>query len=344
MADGERMILREAPAPAPPAAAQERVALEPLPAGQRTPAAAASTDAVPPVVAPAPDARVLDRRSLRLFGAGLALGAGLLVLQTGAALLAAFERSLLLGSAWTAVVGLLGMAAGRSAWRSYRHLRRLKAQEALRGRAERLLSHEGITEGVAFCETLARDAGIAATPPCAEWRRQLSAAHNDREALQLYERIVLRPRDAEALACVGRHAGDVTVMVALSYFPAVDALLVLWRQLGLVEELTRIYGVDPGYWGRIRLLRKVLRNVAFAGASEIAAEVGMEVLGAGITAKVSAAAAQGMAAGVLTARLGLRAMEACRVIPWESGEAPRLRQVTGAVLETAKRHLLEGKP
>ena len=239
---------------------------------------------------------------------------------------------------------LIGVAAGRAVWRSYRHLQRLKAQEGLRGRAGCLLSQAGITEGVAFCEALARDAGIAATPACAEWRRQLSAAHNDREALQLYEQIVLPPRDAQALACVGRHAGDVTVMVSLSYFPAIDALLVLWRQLGLVEEVSRIYGVDPGYWGRIRLLRKVLRNVAFAGASEIAAEVGMEVLGAGITAKVPAAAAQGIAAGVLTARLGLRTMEACRVIPWQSGEAPRLRQVTGTVLETAKRHLLEGKP
>ena len=65
----------------------------------------------------------------------------------------------------------------------------------------------------------------------------------------------------------------------------------------------------------------------------------MEVLGAGVMAKLSAAAAQGVAAGVLTARLGLRTMDACRAIAWEEGERPKLRQVTGGVLASAKRYL-----
>lgn len=336
MADGERIVLTEEQpvAAAPGKSPAARVELQPVAAGQ-------------PPLPPAPDAApsgagsLLDARSTRMLRVGLLLGGGLLGLQTLMALRAAFDQSMLLGAAWAATLGLLGVVAGRLAWRSYRRLQRVREQQLLRERAERLLAHQGITEGRAFCERLARDAGIAATPEIGEWRRQLSATHNDREVLQLYERTVLHAQDARALDCVSRHAGDVTVMVAVSYFPAVDMLLVLWRQLGMVEEIARVYGVDPGYWGRIRLLRKVLRNVAFAGASEIAAEVGVEVLGAGITAKLSAAAAQGLSAGVLTARLGLRAMDACRAIPWQEAGAPRLRQVTGNVLETARRHLLD---
>lgn len=336
MADQRRVLLSEEPdavsgAPAPAAG---RVELEPLHAPAVVPAEPIAAKGREPL---------RDPRKNRMLKVGLLLGAGLLGVQTLAALQSAFAQSLLLGGAWTAALGLLGIAAGRAGWRSYRRLQRVRDQWALRERAERLLAHQGITEGLAFCEALARDAGIAATPECAEWRRQLSATHNDREVLQLYERAVLRAQDARALDCVGRHAGDVTVMVAVSYFPAVDMLLVLWRQLGMVEEIARIYGVDPGYWGRIRLLRRVLRNVAFAGASEIAAEVGLEVLGAGITARLSAAAAQGVAAGMLTARLGLRTMDACRAIPWPDAETPRLRQVSGSVLETAKRYLLEGR-
>lgn len=339
MADGERVVLTEehpvlAPPEKPPAA---RVELQPV---------AAESLAVPPALDAVPSGAgsLLDPRTRRMLRAGLLLGGGLLGLQTLMALRAAFEQSMLLGVAWTATLGLLGVAAGRLAWRSYRRLQRVREQQVLRERAERLLAHHGITEGLAFCEGLARDAGIAATPEFGEWRRQLSATHNDREVLQLYERTVLCAQDARALDCVSRHAGDVTVMVAVSYFPAVDMMLVLWRQLGMVEEIARVYGVDPGYWGRIRLLRKVLRNVAFAGASEIAAEVGAEVLGAGIAARLSAAAAQGLSAGVLTARLGLRAMDACRAIPWQESAAPRLRQVTGNVLETVKRHLLDRAP
>jgi putative membrane protein len=336
MADQRRVLLSEEPdaASGAPVPVGGRVELEPVHA--------------PPVVLPEPfnakgSEPLLDTRTKWMLKAGLLLGAGLLGVQTFMALASAFAQSLLLGGAWSALIGLLGSAAGRAGWRSYRRLQRVRAQQSLRDRATRLLAHQGITEGLAFCETLARDADIAATPEYAEWHRQLSATHNDREVLQLYERTVLRAQDARALDCVSRHAGDVTVMVAVSYFPAVDMLLVLWRQLGMVEEIARVYGVDPGYWGRIRLLRKVLRNVAFAGASEIAAEVGLEALGAGISARLSAAAAQGVAAGVLTARLGLRTMDACRAIPWSDAEPPRLRQVSGTVLENARRYLLEGR-
>jgi putative membrane protein len=160
--------------------------------------------------------------------------------------------------------------------------------------------------------------------------------------LQLYGRVVLAEADRRALERVSSHAGDVAVMVAVSYFPAVDMLLVLWRQLKLVEEVSAAYGMDPGYWGRIQLLRKVLRNMALAGAAEIATEVGVETLGAGAAAKLSGAMAQGVAAGVLTARLGLRTMDACRAIPWDEEQRPRLRQVTAGVVERARRYLLEG--
>ena len=93
------------------------------------------------------------------------------------------------------------------------------------------------------------------------------------------------------------------------------------------------YGVDTGYWGRIALLRDLLRNIALAGAAEVAAELGMDMLGAGITARISTRAAQGLGAGLLTARLGLRAMDACRPIPWAQQERPRLADVRSALLD-----------
>lgn len=65
-------------------------------------------------------------------------------------------------------------------------------------------------------------------------------------------------------------------------------------------------------------------NIAFAGASELIREVGMDWLSQDITARLSTRAAQGIGAGLLTARLGIKAMELCRPLPWLDGDKPRL--------------------
>ncbi|HNC70206.1 MAG TPA: TIGR01620 family protein, partial [Pseudomonadales bacterium] len=214
--------------------------------------------------------------------------------------------------------------------------------DELQQRAQFLLGHHGVSEGVAFCTHLATLSGDTGRESFRQWRDSLSQTHNDREVLALYGQTVLAETDARALERVVVHAGDVTVMVALSRFPLIDMLFVLWRQLRLVEDVARAYGVDAGYWGRIRLLRVILRNMALAGAAEVAAEVGTQVMGAGVMAKLSTGAAQGIGAGILTARLGLRAMAACRVIPWSEAERPRLRQVSTGVLSNVRRYLGAG--
>jgi putative membrane protein len=328
----QRILLEEASEAAPPApAAAPRRELEPLAADPDAPADAGAVDA--------PAATPLLRHRIAL-GGGLALGAVLILLHTLHALAMLLRESPARGLAWSAVFVLVAGGAGRALWRLWRRLRAARVQEALGERARELLAHDGLCEGRALCEQIAAASGQSGSPPFLRWQRQLADTHNDREVLALYGRTVLAEADARALAKVSGHAGDVAVMVAVSYFPAVDMLLVLWRQLKLVEDVAAAYGVDPGYWGRIRLLRKVLRNMALAGAAEVATEVGVEVLGAGVMARLSGAAAQGVAAGVLTARLGLRAMEACRAIPWDEDARPRLRQVTQGVLATAKRYLM----
>ena len=49
-------------------------------------------------------------------------------------------------------------------------------------------------------------------------------------------------------------------------------------------------------------------------------------------------AAQGIGAGLLTARLGIKAMEVCRPLPWIDGDKPRLgdfrRELIGQLKET----------
>ena len=106
----------------------------------------------------------------------------------------------------------------------------------------------------------------------------------------------------------------------------------LWLQLAGGAEHAKAVA------GRLRLFRLVLLNIAFAGASELVREVGMDWMSQDLAARLSARAAQGIGAGLLTARLGIKAMEVCRPLPWIDGDKPRLgdfrRELIGQLKET----------
>ena len=98
-----------------------------------------------------------------------------------------------------------------------------------------------------------------------------------------------------------------------------------------------------GYWARIRLLRMVLVNIAFAGVSEVVQDIGMDWLSQDITAKLSARAAQGIGVGLLTARLGIKAMEFCRPLAFQASEKPKLSHIQKELLSTIKEVVLNRK-
>ncbi|MNE79513.1 hypothetical protein D3C80_1760050 [compost metagenome] len=113
---------------------------------------------------------------------------------------------------------------------------------------------------------------------------------------------------------------------------------IAWRNLRLINRIATLYGIELGYYSRLRLFRLVLLNMAFAGASELVREVGMDWMSQDLAARLSTRAAQGIGAGLLTARLGIKAMELCRPLPWLHDDKPRLgdfrRELIGQLKET----------
>lgn len=81
---------------------------------------------------------------------------------------------------------------------------------------------------------------------------------------------------------------------------------IAWRNLRLINRIATLYGIELGYYSRLRLFKLVLLNIAFAGASELVREVGMDWMSQDLAARLSTRAAQGIGAGLLTARLGLK--------------------------------------
>lgn len=222
--------------------------------------------------------------------------------------------------------GALIVAAGAGSLISeWRRLYRLRERAEERDEARELLASHGIGKGRAFCEKLASQAGLDAGHPALQrWQASLHETHNDREIVALYAQLVQPVLDRQARREISRYAAESTLMIAVSPLALVDMAFIAWRNLRLVNRIAALYGIELGYFSRIRLFRLVLLNIAFAGASELVREVGMDWMSQDIAARLSARAAQGIGAGLLTARLGIKAMELCRPLPWLEGEKPRL--------------------
>ncbi|KGA02067.1 hypothetical protein KP05_09230 [Cobetia amphilecti] len=165
------------------------------------------------------------------------------------------------------------------------------------------------------------DAGVRA------WRAACEAHHSPSERRELFAFHVLGPRDREARRLISRMSGETAVMVAVSPLTWVDMSLVAWRGLRMMESLSRLYGLELGYASRLRLFKEVLASMAFAGASELAAEASMDLLSMNLAGRLSTKAGQGLGSGLMNARLGLRAMRLLRPIPFHAEEVPRIGEL-----------------
>ncbi|MBJ3813619.1 TIGR01620 family protein [Shimwellia pseudoproteus] len=250
---------------------------------------------------------------------------------------------------WVAMGGcaagalIIGAGVGSVAT-EWRRLWRLRQRAEERDRGRELLSSHTIGQGRVWCEKLAAQAGLDQGHPALQrWHAAIHETQNDREVVELYARLVQPVLDNQARREIGRSAAESTLMIAVSPLALVDMAFIAWRNLRLINRIATLYGIELGYYSRIRLFRLVLLNIAFAGASELVREVGMDWMSQDVAAKISARAAQGIGAGLLTARLGIKAMELCRPLPWLDDDKPRLGDFRTQLLSQLKETLQKGK-
>ncbi|MCL9641000.1 YcjF family protein [Rahnella victoriana] len=221
--------------------------------------------------------------------------------------------------------GLIILAGVGSIATEWRRLYRLRQRADERDEARELMHSHGLGQGRAFCEKLAAQAGLDNSHPALQrWKASLHETQNDREVVELYARLVQPVLDVQARREISHSAAESALMIAVSPLALVDMAFIAWRNLRLVNRIAVLYGIELGYYSRIRLFRLVLLNMAFAGASELVREVGMDWMSQDLAARLSARAAQGIGAGLLTARLGIKTMELCRPLPWLEGDKPKL--------------------
>ncbi|MFA0085196.1 YcjF family protein [Vibrio sp. 10N.261.51.F12] len=231
-------------------------------------------------------------------------------------------------------VAVLGIGAfGKELYK----LRKLKDHFSAQEQAEAIIDNDGVGQGQAFCQKLANEAGIQPEHPAFDrWKNSVHSAHSDAEVLNMYQSMVIKEQDKQALTTVSRLSGEAALLVALSPLAIADMLLIAWRNFKMIDQLSEVYGVELGYWSRLKLFKLVLVNIALAGASELAIESSADILSLNIAEKLSARAGQGLGVGLITARLGLKTMMLMRPIPFQEQDKPRLSTIKTSVMSRLK--------
>lgn len=235
-------------------------------------------------------------------------------------------------------ISLAGVGSIISEWRKLVWLRKHHQNQQV---SQQLLLEDSNTSGemaVKFCQSTL--ANLRKTPLIEQaekrWLNELDEAYNSQEVLFLFSQNVLQPIDKQVKKLISQSAAENAVIVAVSPLAIVDVLMMAWRNIALVNKITRAYGMELGYFSRLKLFKMVLKNMVFAGATEIATDVGMDIFSQNLTAKLSMRAAQGIGVGLLTARLGIKAMEFCRPVALTRAERPTLSVVRQELLGVLK--------
>ncbi|OEF86721.1 YcjF family protein [Vibrio splendidus] len=277
------------------------------------------------------------------FGTGLLVAfSGLVGWQAIDSVITAIQTADWLALGWagfTAAIASLGLGAiGKELWK----LRSLKDHFSVQEQSEELLQSQSVGKGKAFCEHIAKQGGIVAESPAYDkWRNSINPAHSDAEVLDMYDALVVAQQDKVATKIVTKFSTESAALVAVSPLAAADMLLVAWRNFTMIDKLADVYGIELGYWSRIKLFKLVLINMAAAGASELAIDASMDLVSMDLAGKVSARAGQGLGVGILTARLGLKAMTLLRPMPWHNERKVKLADLRKAVLSEIKRITLK---
>ena len=292
-----------------------------------------------------PLATLLDRPRSRVGRWLAGAVAALLLVAVGFDTADLLQRSFAASVALGGVVALLtAVAAGATVTlvvKELLSLRRLRRIDTLRGEAGALALAGGHSGAERFTGAVA---GLYAgradlAPALARFRQALTDAHDDGEVVRLLDREVLAAIDRRAYQMVLRASRDTAVGTALSPAAILDLLIVLWRNLKLVREVSGLYGARPGSLGSLRLLRKMLANLAVAGVTESAHHVAVEALGGTLAAALSTRVGQGVINGLLTARVGLAAMHLCRPVPFGPANRPSLGRIRAELLSLPKQVL-----
>lgn len=240
-----------------------------------------------------------------------------------------FARSDWLGWAALGVVAVAALSLFLIVARELLALRRLASVERMRARAVDVVSRNDQPDARRLVDELA--AFVASRPETAAGRRMLAGLRDDvidgGDLVRLAETELLTPLDERARSLVLDAAKRVSIVTAVSPRALVDLAYVVFEAARLIRRLSELYGARPGTLGFFRLIRSVLAHLAVTGSIAAGDSFVQQIIGHGLAARLSAKLGEGVVNGMMTARIGIAAIESTRPLPFGAVKRPGLSDI-----------------
>lgn len=274
--------------------------------------------------------------ALAAFGTFLSLAFGL---WADSVVRDLFTRSDWLGyAALTALaLGLLGLAV--VVGREVLGILRLSAAQTLKAEAEEAINAPRPGPARAVVATLVKI--LSHRAETAKGRASLDATRDEiidgLQLIELAERELLAPLDRKARALILNASKRTSIVTAVSPRAIVDLAYVLFEVTRLIRAMADLYGGRPGTLGLLRLLRDVVAHLAVTGSIAVGDGIAQQVLGHGLASKLSSRLGEGVINGLLTARIGIAAMDLCRPLPFRALKRPGIGDFLSDIASTGGR-------
>jgi putative membrane protein len=289
----------------------------------------------PPALAPRKKS-LLGAIFVGAFGVLVSLAVGL---WTDQLIRDLFDRASWLGWLAAGVAVIAAVALVAILVREFLAFSRLAEVEKLQRRALDAIARDDPKAGRAVVEELS--AFVASKPETAAGRRTLAELKDDivdgGNLVRLAETEILGPLDARAKILILDAAKRVSLVTAVGPRALVDIAYVVFEAGRLIRRLSELYGGRPGTLGFFRLARSVLAHLAVTGSIAIGDGFVQQIVGHGLAARLSAKLGEGVVNGMMTARIGIAAMETARPLPFSAVARPGMGDFVTALASFASK-------
>lgn len=167
---------------------------------------------------------------------------------------------------------------------------------------------------------------LSGNPRTAKGRARLAETEGEiidaPHLVDLAERELMTPLDRDARRIILTASKRVSIVTAVSPRALVDLGYVLFESARMIRAMAELYGGRPGTLGLMRLMRDVIAHLAVTGSIAAGDSLIQQVLGHGLASKLSARLGEGVINGLMTARIGIAAMDLCRPMPFQALKRP----------------------
>lgn len=202
---------------------------------------------------------------------------------------------------------------------------KFKTIERLRDQAETFVKEKTHGKSTAFIEELRT---IYADKPQEKYLQKVLDDQpdylNDAEVITRLSDDFLSKLDEEALRLVKQRSLEAAGLVALSQLAVIDSLIVLWKSIGMVNQINGIYGLGATRIGQWRVLIKIANTTLLSAGSQCTMGAVVQKTGVGPAGTIVGGLAQGLGIGMFVAKIGIEAMKTTRPIVFEDGKSPNL--------------------